>query len=404
MSEIKKFLDQEATLEKEEELKATYTILDEMAEENGKRLIDESTFSWRDITEEYLVSKKQYYDKGRTLREMFEGDTRTGKSTCALMSAYEDNFCVLRHKEDSTLNKKGDINMFPLIASTPDEFVRIAKMPHIKQTALVLDEGVQVMEQGGLSSSTDQSFAKYIQQIVAEKGLHVKICSPDPRAREGCLLVHRMWANIKKEKLTYTKLYYQNFTEARLVPLGVVKWDVSDILAKDWYKLYGKKKTFAYELVLNNAIRSIRDLEFALIILIAYEHSKSLLEAGIKDVDVLSTRIDKAMKELKHLYSFIAKEELTSKLRAFCTLRVKIAESKYELTRTNRVKPLGEPERKRLEETAKVCKKDLEGLHKDYLDLIKLYIRYLSIGDNYILHDIMKLCRKYGFKVENGRQ
>ena len=400
MSKMKDFLEREAPIKQKIETKVTYTILDEIAEEEKKKLIDESNFVWNDITEEYLLSKRQFYDKGRTIRELFEGDTRTGKSTIALMSAYEDNSCILRHKKESTLSKEGEIDMFPLIASSPDEFIRIAKRPDIKQTALILDEGVQSLQEGGLSSSTDQSYAKYIQQIVAEKGLHLKTCTPDPQARAGHLLIHRMWANNKNEKLTFTRLYYQDFTDGRLIPLGIVKWDVSDILKKDWYKLYLKKKTYAYQLVLNNAIRSIRDLEFALIVLIAYEHSKKLLETGIKDVDVLSIRIDKAMKELNHLYSFIAKEELTSKLRAFCTLKVKIAEAEHDLKRTNRVKPLGEPEKKRLQETAKVCKSDLKDLEQDYLNLIKLYIEYLSIGDSYILDDVMKLCKKYKFKVK----
>jgi hypothetical protein len=379
----------------------TLTVLEDIAEEVKECLLEEGQFEWRDVTDAYLVGKRELYAKGRNVKEAFIADTRLGKSSIAIKSADDDNTHILRYKEENKgLPKEGEINMLPYICQSPDEFSRIAKSTGIAQTAVVIDEGVSAVEGTGLDQGIEIAKRKYIMDVCAEKGIHIKICSPDPSASQGCQLIHHVIGLSKTHKITKTKLYWFDHTEQRKIPIGIVTWNVGELLEKPYYKMYQKRKTFAYKLVLENAVRSIRDVEFALITLIAFEHSKKLLTYGIKDVDILSIRVDSAMKELSELHSMLTKEELVGRLRAFATLITKQHECDRELTRTNRRTPLSDKEKEYYNIVMKECGESLQKLQQEYYTLTELYLQYLAIGNSSIFKSMVELVEKYNFPIK----
>ena len=78
---------------------------------------------------------------------------------------------------------------------------------------------------------------------------------------------------------------------------------------------------------------------------------------------------------------------------------VEIANINEELEKTRPRRPLTQKEIDKLHEQKKMFKEEIKDLYREQAELIKLYVKYQSIGNEFEKDRILKLCSRYGINL-----
>lgn len=255
------------------------------------------------------------------------------------------------------------------------------------------------MAGSGYNATTEQNLLEWYDKVCAQKYLHTIYCTPRNDYDKFGIIVMEV-LDVEKEKgITKLKVYYNNPTDTRMVFLGYMTINVTDILKQEWYELYRQRKQFAMDLLLKQSIKDPRELEFALVTLISYQKSKRLAELGVKDIDIITTKVDESVRETKAVYSILSGMAIASKVKALLTPIVNTEQLKNEL-RKNRKEPLTEKQREEIKEKIQIYKEEFIKLYNHHMDLINLHLDYVKIGNKSQEKTIKDICEKYELNKE----
>jgi hypothetical protein len=352
-----------------------------------------------DITQIFFKGLYQKLIKKEPIKIIVKGTTGKGKSTVGLFIKNKINLMIkdLEEKGLSINGKKSSYkdenkDEFELIASNQIEFSRIARREELFQVCAQIDE-FSDMSTTGLNSSIEKNFLAWYNKVCAQKYIHRIYCTPNNDYDDQADLILEVIDVNKPNKLTKLKVIYYN------LEIGIITVNVKDILEKEWYDKYLQKKFFAMNLMLKSTIRDIRELEFALVKMIVYKLLKPLAESAYMDKSLVKNKIKVASKEVGAVHSIIGESELSSQTEAILQLVVSKGKNVRELYKNRKVQ-LNENQKEFFENNVEMYQKEIENEEKEAINLIQLYIEYMSIGSNEIPKKVIEICKKYDINVE----
>lgn len=368
-------------------LKTLYLDIKEKLIHPSEITTDITNAFWRGIREKLI--------KGEQLKIVIKGQTTKGKSTAGLYIKWVINRII----QDLKLNTSytGEEDEYSLISANQIEFMRVARRRNLRHVCCQIDE-FSNMARSGLNSTTEENMWAWYDKVCAQKYLHLIYCTPGRDFDRYGIIVLDILDVDKEKSITRMKVYYNNPTDPGMIFLGYLTIDVTEILNKDWYRIYRRKKNYAMDLLLQESIKDIRELEFALVSLIGYEKCKRLAKLGVKENEIVGTRVDGIIRETKAVYSLTSRQEVITKVRALITPIVLIRKAQDEIDRP-RVKKLTPKQIEEKKEEIKIYEEELKELYEIQLELVELYLKYASIGDKNAEEEVLKLCKKYNIPI-----
>lgn len=352
----------------------------------------------RDITPIFYTGIRQKLIKKERITITIIAQTTKGKSTLGLNIKESINEIIkdLAKEEKLSTTLQKTHNPYELISANQIEYMRIVRRQDLYQVCSHVDE-FSPMAKSGLNSSTEENLLEYYNTVCAQKYIHTIYCTPGHEYDKYGLLIIEIIDTDMSLGITKAKLYYNNPTDIRAVPLGHITINVNNTLKSDWYKTYRKRKDFAMDLILQESIKDVRELEFALVTLIAYKDCKRLAEIGKVNTDIISLKLNSIIRETKAVYSLLSKNEIISNVRGLLTPLQEI-KNVQNLLWKNRKTPLTETQKAQYEEQISIYKKELQKMLQEYLYLLDLYKKYSEIGNPTALKEIENLEKKYSLK------
>lgn len=381
-------------------------MLKELAQEQEEILMKgQEVTKKRDITPIFWIGLKQKLKKAENPIIVIRGQQTLGKSTCACYLAYILNDMIRKLGLETSLPQQEEINIHNYISANQLEFLRITRQPEnkIKRVWCIIDE-FSDMSGTGSNSTTEVALLKSFFKICAQKWIYQIYCTPGKNYDEYGLIILNVIDSDKQKGITNLEVYYNDPSSQNQIPLGYITLKVHEIINKSWYKEYQTKKHKAIELLMEYNISDPRVMEAALITLIAYDKNKELAELGEKDVNVIAADLDGIKREVKAVYSIIGDELVKQRISGMIGLIASIGKSKQELTR-NRQKPLTTEQENGIKRRIEITKKKFDQLYQDNLNLIHVYLNYLSLGkDNIVKNHIIQLCKKYNIPIKEEQK
>jgi len=368
-----------------------------------------------DITPLFYRGLRQKLMKGETIISSIEAQTRKGKSVLALhimnfinqeilMGNFKNSIlCSRKEIWEEAIKEKG-INPIELLAPSKVDYNRVCNRKVLTGIATLCDED-SAMDNVGLNSSVEDKMTAYQLQVCAVSNVHTCFCSAGGNYySKYSTLIIKIIDNDKKNKITKAKVYYNDVSSNEApIMLGIITIDVSDILEKDWYRLYERQKLFAIDLQKSGISGGIRGCEFALTTLLLYKSLERMADiGGSKFDDLLSVKFDEVIRLTKGCHSILAKNEIMSRAKGLLNLKKLIKEKERSIKRVPK-KKLTDNEKRALVDslneeiifTKEELKKALEGQKS----LIKIYLEYKSIGENSLKLEIEELCKNNNIKL-----
>lgn len=382
--------------------RVTIDVLKDQCNRIRKKLIKEGAIETEipDITPLFFKGIRQKIIKKECLSLVIRGQTTKGKSTAGLLLKYIINN-IINEIFPTETTYKGDQNEFELIGSNQIEFTRISRRQDLFQVCALVDE-FSDMARAGSGATTEEKLLDWNMKVCAQKYIHKIWCTPrNDYDNYGILILDVIDTN-KPQKITKLKVYYNEPHEQnQMIPIGVITLDVGEIIEKDWYKQYRKKKEFAMDLLLQNTIRDIRELEQALIKLITYQKCKELAGIGHNDTNYTRTKIKETGREFGAVYSIVGLDEITQETHSMLSLLIRRNSLEQSLTR-NRQKPLTSQQKEEITKQIKAYENEIAREIKETTRLIQLYIEYMRIGDKYFENKVKDFCNKYNINIDGG--
>lgn len=354
-----------------------------------------------DITPIFWKGIRDKLEKKEQLKIVIQGQTTKGKSTAGCYIKWCINKIIQDQKIPTTYTTEEETE-YDLIASNQIEFMRIARREDLHQVCCLIDE-FSDMARSGANATTEEHLLEWYNKVCAQKYLHLIFCTPGNDYNKYGIIILDILDVDKEKGITKLKCYYNNPTDIRTQFLGYITIDITNILKKEWYKLYRQRKQFAMDLLLKESIKDVRELEFALVSLITYQKCIRLAQLGVKDTDIINTRVSMTIRETKAVYSLIAQNELISRVKGLITPIIMTRQKTEELNK-ERNKPLTQKRTDEIHEEIKIYEQESIELINIQKDLIKLYIQYASIGNKNTKKEILDLCEKYNIQIEKGSE
>lgn len=255
------------------------------------------------------------------------------------------------------------------------------------------------MGKSGANATTEEHLLEWYNKVCAQKYLHLIYCTPRSDYDRYGLIVLEILDVDKEHYTTKIKVHYNNPNDGQQYFLGYLTINVKDIINKEWYKTYRERKMFAMDLLLKESIKDVRELEFALITLMGYKQCRQLAELGVKDRDIVRTKLDTLIREAKAVYSLVSKEEVVARVTAILTPVLMIKHARNELHK-NRVKPLTPQQTDELKQQIQIFQKELLLMYQEQEKLIQMYLKYTEIGNKGQNEEIKRICKKYKLMEE----
>jgi hypothetical protein len=343
---------------------------------------DITTLFWRGI--------RQKLEKGERIQIGCTGQTTKGKSTIGMKIKWTIHRIIKEMYEQKIIKKttyQGQKDEYDLIAANQIEFLRIARRNDIYQVCAQIDE-FSKMGESGANATTEQNLMEWYNNVCAQRYIHMVLCTPENDYDKYSILILKIIDVDKQKNITKCRLYYNDPSDQRPYLIGYVTINVEDIIQQPWYKTYRQKKDYAMNLLLQESVKDLRELEFALVSLITYQKCKRLAEVGVKDTDIIGTKADETIREVKAVYSFVSKADVISKVKALITPITEIRRAIKALTKP-REKPLDAKTEEDLLEQIKIFKQEHKKLVDYHKQLIQLYLDYTAIGDTQLNRELI---------------
>ena len=327
--------------------------------------------------------------------------TRKGKSTLGLFLKYTLHQMIKDLKQNTSYTDENK-DEFELIASNQIEALRIFRRRDIHNVSVLVDE-FSSMGKTGLGATTEESYLNWYENVSAIKRIHTIYCTPNNEYDKYGLILLEIYDINKQTKITKARVYYNDQSLQRKQLLGYISVKVEDILNKPWNKQYLTKKSMAIDMLLSNAIRDVRELEFAIVKLITFQKHRRLAELGNNDRNLIKEKITETTREIGGVYTILQTEEALSSVLGLTNLIIERNKKTKELTRTNRRVPYTEEEKEAIREEIKTYDEEIVKNISESKRLIKLYIDYMSIGNDIFANRISGILEKYNIRgIKNG--
>lgn len=361
--------------EKMEEKDVQIDILKLLYYEMKDVLQKESEALQNDITEEFYQFLEDKIKNREVTNIGIIGEVSGSKSTSAISIFETENQII-----EEEFKKK--VPRFEHIFADQTEFLRFINIQE-ENVSIVIDEFSRIASTG-LNSSTEAVMFDYYSDVFAQKYIHRISCSPSVVLDKNANVILNYIGKDEKKKISKFKLSYRNPSEGyREITLGYVIIDVSNVLDKDYYKKYRKKKFGRMSLLDKHGVRDIRELEFSGITLKVIDELTKLTKDGTKlSIDTILATASRVCREERKIYSELVKMEIASrcknllnyftemnririkKLRAKTDEDKELLSEKWKIYENMRQKDLAE-EHKR------------ESIYKEYLNIKWTFYKYI---------------------------
>lgn len=264
-----------------------------------------------DLTNEFYQELQNRIKRNNLITISIRGEPTSGKSTVALAIKHDINKIIIKNKKNTKIDE------YETICSDQIEFNRFVMKNH-NNVCVTIDEWNELGNTGE-NSSIEQGVFTFYTEVCAQRYIHRVMCTP------RCYSQYDKTANIlldvigrdTKQQTTMCRIYYHDGTLGVNFPLGVVHINVKDTIKSTWYKKYREKKFKRIELLDKYGKRDIRELEFSMIVLQAYDQLKPLIDPNTKfPPEIITTTVRHILSQNKVFYSIIGKYSLHEPIRA----------------------------------------------------------------------------------------
>lgn len=332
--------------------------------------------------------------KRECLSILIKAQTTKGKSTLAFFLMRFINKMITDLGQKTSFEDEDQL--FQLISSNQIEFTRIARRPDLYNVCTTIDEYSHMGETGAQATIERQQF-RWRENVCAQKFIHKIMCTPSSEYDEVALLILHIIDKDETNKTVLCKLFYNDPTETIPIYLGNLMFDIHSVLGTYWLNLYRIKKFFAIELAEQDMIRDVRELEEALVVLLTIIKCTELAESGHGDRNLTKCRVRDSAREIGAVYSIIGEELVYKYAQSVIELMVEKSQLIRRLKKNANKMTLEELQQ--IRKTIDIYTDNIRAELQKYLRLTKLYIKYMSIGDNQIGLNIQTICDKYGIDL-----
>lgn len=295
--------------EQKEQTEVSVDILKWLYYENKDLLIKDTDMLQNDITEEFDHYIEDKIVNKEVVNIAIIGEVAGSKSTSGIAIMSKANDIIERvHKKK--------VDRFKHILTDQTEFIRFINTEE-EDVAIVIDE-FNRMAETGLNASTEAVLYDYYSEVFAQKHVHRVACSPSFVIDKNSNVILEYIGKDEEKKVSKFKLMYRNIAEGYNPRcLGCIYVDVSDVLDKEYYKRYRKRKFERMALLDKHGVRDIRELEFADVILKVVYDLRDITRDGAKQnlSDMIIATISRVCREDKRIYSMITTSEIASRVR-----------------------------------------------------------------------------------------
>jgi len=332
---------------------------------------DYSSMINMDITSYLYEQIRQDLMVGLVPKILIRGHVSYGKSAVALTLMDFSNK-ILEKKNNKTIDR------YESITSDQVEFLRKVNSG-ITEQCITIDEFSQLGE-SGLNSSTERNWFITYQDLFAQKNIITICCTP----RGGS--VYEMGVNIildvvgrnENDKTTFCKVYYNDVSDGSRLLLGSANIYVGEILDKEWYSRYRKKKFARMDLLDKYGVPDIRKLEFSHLTLKIFNELKDFAETtgrGSVPRELILAKSKSILQDEKLMYSMLSESEITNDALVLLGLLAKISQENKKLWR----KPTNSMETGEIKKSIDIMERELKKHLKRHEINSKVLTEYRSI-------------------------
>lgn len=289
----------------------------------------------RDETKLFWKHIKVVLKRGHILLIQFNGGVSEGKSTAGIYVAMKVNEIL---KDMNEINPDYEDDFTRLIFANNTEFWKKAKNLTFKYiddkgevaykgSCVEIDEDNKMIKTG-LNSSTEQVTYEHKSDVFAQQKLHRVYCSPNGISDQNVNIILFVEPAQKEYGFTDCKLKWRDIETGKTIPIGRVRFNVKDLLKKDYMIKYRKKKFKAMELFDKEGIKDYRDFIDAEIILDGYHKYKKRARIEKVNTDIIRSGVRTILNKKSEFYSFLGNDEMVSNIKALLDMEHSI--SKYE--------------------------------------------------------------------------
>lgn len=331
-----------------------------LATKINEKLIPNEDIRKQDLTEVLLEEIDNKIKAGELCNIQIVGRVATSKSTTAI------KLCGIilskMHKRMNTDN----------ICPDQIEYARKMMSPETKNTCVVIDE-YNVMGETGLNATIEAKLYNHFSDIHAQRYVHKILASPTRIFDNNTDIFLETIEVNKKEQTTKLAVYYriQKPTEPIFQHIGTAEIFVGDIINKDYYKAYRKKKFKRMELLTKEGITDLRQLEDARIIKAVYDRTHRIVNAISLSRGMLENRVNKEARKQKKIFSLLTQTSLIDRVQGLLKQRRDINEIKEKIKNKENTK-MNEKKIKELNEAKEMVKEAEKDLQEEINELDKL--------------------------------
>lgn len=341
----------------------------------GNKATEDEKIQNINFTSEFYQELENHIKLGEIIIININGKPAQGKSTVAMAIAQQIIDIMRQHKKtDETFGIKH-------IVRDQQEYSRIMRNPHLKNTVRVIDEW-NSMEETGQNATVEQTLLDYFSDVQAQRFIHRVSCSPTKMSDTNADLLINVIQPDKQRKTTLCHLFYRvNKGELRYPQLlGFLEIDVKDTLEAPWYQEYRKDKKQKWDLILKEGIFRPRELEYAAITKAVVNKIKNLIKIGAANKDVIESYVRREYKIRKIPLTLIGITEATNEVNGHITSWRSLYKIKKMQKTLNMETPIDPEEHKRKLDELRETEKDLlEAIHIQEEDLDRM----IEINEEY---------------------
>lgn len=281
------------------------------------------------ITDMYYHELEQRIINGELINININANVRLGKSTVAISDCIRikkliEKYWKIKRPFDVKKNVHRDQN----------EYARaMKKRPNTyKHECDVIDEWSE-LEYTGFNASIEQKSYQDFSDRQASRYPHRIACSPKKITDDNCDIILHVVPGSRSQGYTLCLLYYRllrgNYTDDVL--LGHVIIDVRNVLNKQWYATYLKRKEQKYELINKHNIKTARTLEYARIILETFAHNRKRCELGAYQKDDFKNTLERVADKHGIFFSILGDDDVLKRLSSMGKLAYKIKDIQHKM-------------------------------------------------------------------------
>jgi ABC-type dipeptide/oligopeptide/nickel transport system ATPase component len=335
-----------------------------MAIKNAEQLISNEDIRKINVTKEFWKEIDLMIANKELINMQLIGERASGKSlTMCLIVDY--------------INRKIKHPMsIKQIFADQTEFADYVREKNPQDQCVGIDEW-STMSETGSGATTEQAWLNYISDVMAQKFVHRISCSPSTIVDSGANIVLETIGKDVDRKITRALCSYRIVKpEGEITQLvGYIDFFVGEILNKEWYIQYRKKKFKRMEMLNVHGIQNPRELGQAEVVREVYTEIRELAKYRPVTRPIVKAWLDMKKREKKQLQSIIMNEEMTEKIIGLLTIEREMNRAKEDSIKAGRKGNLG-------------ASMELEKVSKTYAEKMKL-----AIAD---LDAVIKIGKEYG--------